>query len=352
MVRFDDSLRRLAAGTAGACCVLILGTGPGLAADRTVPTNLPGVRAYPAPPAGFDPLTATAAALEEAGLPPRPDAQANPGGYRHWLRFVTAPATRIIPVLEPTNIVHHPWQTVGPVAQAGPSKSTNWSGYIVTIPSVTSYSKSSFGLIGGEFVVPWVEQALKTCGEEVFASEWVGIDGINKDTALIQAGVNGSSSCKNGNQSLSYQTWFEWFPVPSVNIKNFPTNPGEDYEVYVESVSATKAKAYLMNYVENVSATISFSAPKGSAVIGNSAEWILEAPTINGGQSALANYSVDYFAWDEAETFSKKYAYPGYPGSGMQAIQSEMINQSGTVVSIPELTGPASIFLYATGPAR
>jgi hypothetical protein len=341
-----------AAGAVAICGALVLIATPSGAADRSVPTNLPGVRAYPAPPAGFEPLTATPQELEDVGLPMRPDPNVNPSGYAAWKRAVTTPTTRIIPQLEVTDIYHRPLQVVTPSSEGAPEKSSNWSGYIV-LSSATKYgSASSFGYVSGYFVVPWVLQPIGKCGTPVYASEWVGIDGVSKDTALIQAGVNGVSSCRSGKQTLTYSTWYEWFPLPSVNFKNFPTSPGDDYSVYVESLSATKAKAFLVNYVENKSVSITFSAPGGSRVIGNSAEWILEAPTVGGGQTAVANYSQDYFGFADAENFDLKYSYPGEPASGVQSVESEMINKSGTLVSVPELLGPTSIFFYVTGPAR
>ena len=54
--------------------------------SATVPTNLPGVRRFPDPPVGFDPVSASDIELASYGFLPRPDAQADPNGYARWSR--------------------------------------------------------------------------------------------------------------------------------------------------------------------------------------------------------------------------------------------------------------------------
>jgi hypothetical protein len=44
------------------------------------------------------------------------------------------------------------------------------------------------------------------------------------------------------------------------------------------------------------------TAPSGTKLVGNCAAWIVEAPTVGGGQSALADYGEVFFSVCEAVT--------------------------------------------------
>jgi hypothetical protein len=54
-----------------------------------VPTNIEGVRTFPAPPRDLDALSASDETLASYGLPPRPDRAADPSGYRSWTEAMT-----------------------------------------------------------------------------------------------------------------------------------------------------------------------------------------------------------------------------------------------------------------------
>lgn len=55
-------------------------------------------------------------------------------------------------------------------------------------------------------------------------------------------------------------------------------------------VGSTTATIYITNRTTGASMSYNFSAPGGTKLVGNSAEWIVEAPQINGAQSAIADY--------------------------------------------------------------
>jgi len=74
---------------------------------HAIPLKIPGTYTMPAPPAGFDPATASPAVLQAHGLLPMPDKQANPKAYAAWLNAVSIP-NRITPLLERTNVYHLP----------------------------------------------------------------------------------------------------------------------------------------------------------------------------------------------------------------------------------------------------
>jgi hypothetical protein len=76
---------------------------------NAIPLSVPGAYAFPAPPANFNPATASPEQLQAYGLPPRPNQQANPKGYASWLNAVSIP-NRITPVLKQTDIYSRPMQ--------------------------------------------------------------------------------------------------------------------------------------------------------------------------------------------------------------------------------------------------
>ena len=49
--------------------------------SHIVPTNIPGITSFQAPPTGFDAINAADQELAFYGIPPRPDPQAQPQAY-------------------------------------------------------------------------------------------------------------------------------------------------------------------------------------------------------------------------------------------------------------------------------
>jgi hypothetical protein len=244
-----------------------------------------------APPAGFDPVTASDAQLDAYGFPPRPDAKKNPGPYALWKTVVTRPVTRIVPELQATKAVNGPEKMAaeGPrAANAVGGTSGNWSGYVVTAASDPFKADKTY--IFATFTVPVAQQAFGKCSSSaVHASEWIGIDGSGSSDVL-QAGIKTSATCKSGKTTGSYVAWYEWFPEFEIDIKNFHIYPGDLIYVYVWNTSATVGHYFLEDVTTNKTSSLSFKAPKNTRLKGNSAEWIVERPSINGKDATLANY--------------------------------------------------------------
>ena len=66
--------------------------------------------------------------------------------------------------------------------------------------------------------------------------------------------------------------------------------PGDEMFVEVWNNSATVGSAYLVNVTQQKAVSLSFDAPSGTKLVGNSAEWIMERPTVNGSFANLTNY--------------------------------------------------------------
>src|SRR5262249_32422425 len=64
------------------------------------------------------------------------------------------------------------------------------------------------------------------------------------------------------------------------------------------------ASVFFSNRTTGASTSLNFSAPAGTKLVGNCAEWIVEAPTVGGAQSAIADYGEGFFSVCEAFTTS------------------------------------------------
>jgi hypothetical protein len=325
-----------------------------------VATNLPNVFAVPAPQAGFDPLVATDAQLAKAGFPPRPDRHTSPGGYAAWKRAMSAGATRVVPKLEQTNITHGPAKIKDHSAITNgqaTSKSGNWSGDAI-VTGYTGRTPPTYYYLIGDYVIPIARQAIGRCdGTWDYSSEWVGIDGYGSNDVL-QAGVEADAFCSGSTKSTFYSAWYEWFPFSEVRISSssFPVGPGNDVFVEVWSTSATAGHAYLYNYYTNIAVSLSFSAPSGTTLQGNSAEWVVERPGVGGSLANLAGYGQDFFTDAYAYDYYGDQYTPGQPGSRTN-YNITMIDSNGNALSTAQNAGPDvngttnAIWFQATGAA-
>jgi len=247
----------------------------------------------PTPPAHFDPLTATDEELAYYGFPPRPDAATALGDYANWEMVVTLPVTRVAPQQLVTSVKHGPMvpgsgaaRLVNPAAI--PKTSTNWSGY--AIADGTHIFRAANTTIFGSFVVPVAAATVGSCdGVQRYSASWVGIDGFDSDDVL-QAGIEGDAICNSGVTTSNYYAWYEWYPNYSVAVASPAVAPGDLIYVYVWNRSLTQGDYYMVNVTQGVSSSLTFHAPAGTKLDGDSAEWIVEAPGVNGSISSLANY--------------------------------------------------------------
>jgi hypothetical protein len=171
----------------------------------------------------------------------------------------------------------HPGQ---PLSRAGGTiQSLNWSGYVDT-----AAKKNITGVLS-RFTVPGVLSPPRG-----FASTWDGIGGYN-NTHLIQAGVS-EFAAPNG----SYYAWYEMLPAASKPIHNCTGDsactvaPGDRLTVQINRVGPNQWKFTMKDRrLWSWTKTVSYSASRDSA------EWILESPTVNGSQKTLPHVNTAYF---------------------------------------------------------
>lgn len=148
--------------------------------------------------------------------------------------------------------------------------SNNWSGYAIT------RNRGTINSVAGEWIVPTVKSTKRTS----YSSAWVGIDGFN-NTSLIQAGTGHDYY----NGSAHYYAWWEILPAMETRIPH-RVGPGDRMRVEIRNLSGSRWSIRVMNLTRNWTfrTVRTYSGPRTSA------EWIVEAPQVNGRNSVLADY--------------------------------------------------------------
>ncbi len=115
-------------------------------------------------------------------------------------------------------------------------------------------------------------------GDQFATSAWVGIDGDDGSPDVLQAGCDVDVSIANGTATRQFLPWWEWYPAGSFWITNMPVSPGDTLNcvVRVDAGSETSASIFLANSTTGIAQTFSVTAPPGSRLSGNCAEWIVE----------------------------------------------------------------------------
>jgi hypothetical protein len=323
-----------------------------------LPTNLPGVVTFPAPPADLDVLSAPDALLARYGIPPRPKA---PEALAAWQRAMATPHKRIMPVLEQTNIFHGPARLVPgrPAVQvtnpgaptAGPffQQTYNWSGWAIYDPNLPwrPNGNNTTAVNLAEYSVPVGRVAFGTCPTtERYSAQWVGIDGfVSQDTLQSGTEVDAYNDCAG---SFAYYTaWFEWYPNPEIRITNFPIAPGDYILVEVFNTAPSTGCSFILDFSRNASVTVCFSAPPNTSLVGDTVEWIVERPVVNGVLSSLTNYIDVIWPIALAESTSNVY-FPGSTPTGSN-FQLEMLDNSNNDISDCSLINFFAVECFNTG---
>lgn len=244
------------------------------------------------PPRGLDPLTASLADLDRHGFPARPDDAHHLARYRRVFRQLKGKLHYVAPTFRLNAEKRH-----GPrqrLPEAGTETSGNWSGGVVYAPQ-----GQSFRWIQGDWVVPDVDAP--TENQWYYCANWIGIDGDGSND-VCQAGVECEVYRSGNSISRNIYPWWEWYPAGEVQITNLAINPGDMVTMLIctTGANATTASAYFSNRTTGASTSFSFNAPGGTKLVGNCAEWIVEAPTVGGSQSAIADYGEVFFSVCEA----------------------------------------------------
>jgi hypothetical protein len=303
-----------------------------------VPTNIPGIHTYAAPPTGFNPVTATDVELATYGFPPRPDQQAEPDEYAVWeqamkrakirwtgeLKPLPSGAQRKIPAGSSLLAEAVSPETTGPKQQ----DNVTASGVILTNSQKSWNDKTSFDLIYTVVTVPTVEWAFNsTCNDESNGWEYsfAGIDGsISPGPAdgypLFEPGMVGGvveyADCQEGG--LLYDAFVGYWPV--LNASPFSVNPGDVLYTAVSLQGPCNGMVFVSD--ETTSVTSSYGIGVGACpFIGQNAEWTVTRNCCSGpgpgpdGEWYLPNTTHISFDAGAAQKGNGSFFYPGSQAS-------------------------------------
>lgn len=186
-----------------------------------------------------------------------------------------------------------------------PTASDNWSGY------AKSGNRGAFRQISGEWTVPFV---LPT-SYETSSSTWIGIDGLN-NSDLIQTGT--AHDFKDGKPE--YYAWWEILPAAETRISR-PVRPGDR----MKAVIVKKTRNQWLIVLQNLTRGWTFRTLQTYHGPQESAEWIVEAPQINGVTTRLARLATVRFHNCRVNGRNPK----------LRVSEGIVMVQNGRVVSIP-----------------
>lgn len=255
------------------------------ASAATVPTNVPGIRAYAEPRKDFDPVMATDVELATYGFPPRPDQQANPDLYAHWERAMKAAKIRWSGDLKPLPYERSVMLSSDSSASSeevqttttGPKRvsTTNASGVIVSSGQKTFNGNSVDG-VAATIIVPQARMpsgSTSCTGDGYDVISTVGIDGsvINKGTGKVfssklEAGIFEQAACSG---ELYYFAVIGWEGVYSVA---FAVNPGDVVYIVAATEGGSNSSVYFEDYTISTSASYAVTT---QGIVGATANWIV-----------------------------------------------------------------------------
>jgi hypothetical protein len=225
--------------------------------------------------------------------------------------------------------------------------SYNWSGYLNTNPNGALFTS-----VFAQYVVPRAQQAAGTCtGSWDYSSTWVGLDGAAAGANdVLQAGTYADAYCgpdDDGDSSqttaANYSAWYEWYPINATNIIGLTIKPGDNLFVEVWSTSPTTGSVFVVDLNTQQYVSVNLTAPAGVQVVGGSAEWITECPSVSGSLTTLTNYTSEYVSGAYAvDSTGTTYA----PADSTPIV---MVDQNMQPISYPILLGTNAMQIQNTG---
>ena len=118
-----------------------------------------------------------------------------------------------------------------------------------------------------------------------FSAAWIGIGGVDEG-ALIQVGTEQDAA----GAGASYSAWWEILPAPAVRIRSLAVRPGDTIRAAISRVAGGRWRITISDARGG-----RYTTTRAWRVSGTSAEWIEEAPQVNGRPAPLAATSAVRF---------------------------------------------------------
>lgn len=211
-------------------------------------------------------------------------------------------------------------------------ESTNWAGAILTAPP----AGQTFNAVSASFTVPTPSKPAGVSGSSFAASAWVGIDGDTAQNAILQTGVDFNLASSG---SVSFDAWFEWFPLDSTDFTGIPIKAGDVIAISVVASSSSEGTATIENTSTGVTVSKVISAPDTAAHLqGQNAEWIVEDFEEGDSLVPFADFGTVVFTNTVAKTEAETVALSGASpiilvSSSDKALTSVSISGSDVTVS-------------------
>ena len=203
---------------------------------------------------------------------------------------------------------------------------SNWSGYAEQGGPFT-------GVTGTFTVTDLTSSQPSLCNQGTYGqpsqycvlSEWAGIDGFD-NSSLIQAGIQEEPVV--GTDLVNINPWWEILPATETPITSMTVAPGDSVTVTI--YETTSPGEWYIGVTDNTNGQ-SFSTVQPYYGPASSAEWIVEAPTVNGSITTLPEYS-------------PQVSFTGAEMWGSADINNQIyMEQNGSLVSSPSsLTSPGA----------
>jgi len=178
-------------------------------------------------------------------------------------------------------------------------QSTNWAGAILTAPP----AGQTFSSVTGRFTVPTPKKPTGVSGSSFAASAWVGIDGDTAQNAILQTGIDFNVASSG---AVSFDAWFEWFPLASTDFSGIPIAAGNVIQLTVTATTSSAGTAVIENVSTGVTVTKALTAPNTAAHLqGQNAEWIVEDFEEGNSLVPFANFGTVTFTSASAKTASE-----------------------------------------------
>lgn len=297
------------------------------------------VETFKIPPPGFDPFKASRAELRMYGLPPVPDEPHHRARYQRVFHHMRRKLTFVEPAFRvERNSFHGPRRRA---VIAGTEEGTSWSGAVVQPPS------GSFRWIEGDWIVPNVDAPSEGNAK---CAVWIGLDGdtqLQDGQQVFQAGIIIDVNRSGSTIQARFEPFWEWFPDLPVIITNFAVAPGDLITAVLcstQGAGSTEGTIFFANRSSGIGTAVGLTAPANIALLGLTAEWIVETlATADGNQIPLADYGEVFFSECEAVTTAGNIVGGG-TGNNIVAFDTQ-----GNVISRGNLITPTVVQCLYTG---